>query len=187
MVPGIVTEAPTAPLKVPGRVDAVAAMQNSPIGAGDLISFDDGTEALLRPILSADWGALSRFHAHLSDGRFSCATSIRIESSGPTRSYISPASTALTGRRSSSSTRVRSSLSGAMTGWTIAAVAEVAFVVADEFQHHGLGTMLLQRLVENARHARITSSKPRSWPKTAPCSRCSTGGFPMTPRPNGAP
>ena len=28
MVPGIVTEAPTAPLKVRGRVDAVAAMQN---------------------------------------------------------------------------------------------------------------------------------------------------------------
>jgi GNAT superfamily N-acetyltransferase len=33
--------------------------------------------------------------------------------------------------------------------------AEVAFVVADEFQHHGLGAMLLGRLVETAKHAAI--------------------------------
>ena len=33
--------------------------------------------------------------------------------------------------------------------------AEVAFVVADEFQHHGLGPMLLGRLVETARLASI--------------------------------
>jgi GNAT superfamily N-acetyltransferase len=33
--------------------------------------------------------------------------------------------------------------------------AEVAFVVADEFQHHGLGPMLLERLVATARLAGI--------------------------------
>ena len=33
--------------------------------------------------------------------------------------------------------------------------AEVAFVVADEFQHHGLGPVLLERLVETAKHAGI--------------------------------
>jgi GNAT superfamily N-acetyltransferase len=33
--------------------------------------------------------------------------------------------------------------------------AEVAFVVADDFQHHGLGAMLLARLVETAKHAAI--------------------------------
>jgi GNAT superfamily N-acetyltransferase len=33
--------------------------------------------------------------------------------------------------------------------------AEVAFVVADEFQHHGLGPMLLERLVETAKQAGI--------------------------------
>jgi GNAT superfamily N-acetyltransferase len=33
--------------------------------------------------------------------------------------------------------------------------AEVAFVVADEFQRHGLGTMLMQRLVETAKRAGI--------------------------------
>lgn len=32
---------------------------------------------------------------------------------------------------------------------------EVAFVVADEFQHHGLGSMLLERLVDAARQAGI--------------------------------
>jgi GNAT superfamily N-acetyltransferase len=37
--------------------------------------------------------------------------------------------------------------------------AEVAFVVADEFQHHGLGTMLLRRLVEKARRAGIGELK----------------------------
>jgi GNAT superfamily N-acetyltransferase len=31
----------------------------------------------------------------------------------------------------------------------------VAFVVADEFQHHGLGPMLLERLVETAKLASI--------------------------------
>ena len=33
--------------------------------------------------------------------------------------------------------------------------AEVAFVVADEFQHHGLGPMLLERLVKTAKLAGI--------------------------------
>jgi GNAT superfamily N-acetyltransferase len=33
--------------------------------------------------------------------------------------------------------------------------AEVAFVVADEFQHHGLGSMLLERLVGTAKQAGI--------------------------------
>jgi GNAT superfamily N-acetyltransferase len=33
--------------------------------------------------------------------------------------------------------------------------AEVAFVVADDFQHHGLGPMLLERLVETAKLASI--------------------------------
>ncbi len=37
--------------------------------------------------------------------------------------------------------------------------AEVAFVVADEFQHHGLGTMLLERLVETARRVGIGDFK----------------------------
>ncbi len=37
--------------------------------------------------------------------------------------------------------------------------AEVAFVVADEFQHHRLGSMLFERLVETARRAGIGEFK----------------------------
>ena len=35
--------------------------------------------------------------------------------------------------------------------------AEVAFVVADEYQHHGIGTRLLERLAEAARGRGVTS------------------------------
>jgi GNAT superfamily N-acetyltransferase len=35
--------------------------------------------------------------------------------------------------------------------------AEVAFVVADEFQHHGIGTFLLERLADAAWHCGITT------------------------------
>jgi GNAT superfamily N-acetyltransferase len=34
--------------------------------------------------------------------------------------------------------------------------AEVAFVVADKFQHHGIATMLLQQLAQQARGSGIT-------------------------------
>jgi GNAT superfamily N-acetyltransferase len=33
--------------------------------------------------------------------------------------------------------------------------AEVAFIVADEFQHHGLGSILFERLAQTAKHASI--------------------------------
>lgn len=36
------------------------------------------------------------------------------------------------------------------------AEAEVAFVVADDYQHHGIGTLLLERLAEAARQRGIT-------------------------------
>jgi hypothetical protein len=68
MVPLIVTEAPTAARNVSDTVDGMAATQNAPVEAGDLINFDDGTEAVVRPISSGDAGALVRFHRHLSAG-----------------------------------------------------------------------------------------------------------------------
>ena len=155
MVPGIVTEAHTAPLKVRGRVDAVAAMQNSPIGVGDLISFDDGTHAVVRPIASADSGALLRFHAHLS------ARSIQLRYFYPHKD-LSPSEVAYF-------TQVDGEARVALVvecGSELIAVgrydrlddhrvAEVAFVVADAYQHHGLATMLLHRLADVARSAGI--------------------------------
>jgi GNAT superfamily N-acetyltransferase len=59
--------------------------------------------------------------------------------------------------------------------------AEVAFVVADEFQHHGLGTMLLRRLVENARHAQISELKASVLAEnTAMLTVFRGAGFPTT-------
>lgn len=59
--------------------------------------------------------------------------------------------------------------------------AEVAFVVADEFQHHGLATMLLQRLVENARHAQISEFRASVLAEnTAMLAVFRRAGFPMT-------
>lgn len=155
MVPWIVTEAPTVPPKAPGRVDAVAAMHNSPIGAADLISFDDGTHAVVRPIASADSGALLRFHGHLS------ARSIQLRFFYPHKD-LSPSEVAYFTQVDGES---RVALVVECASELIAVgrydrlddhrVAEVAFVVADAYQHHGLATMLLHRLADAARSAGI--------------------------------
>jgi hypothetical protein len=44
----------------------MAATRNSPDDAGDLINFDDGTQAVVRPMFPTDPGTLLRFHGHLS-------------------------------------------------------------------------------------------------------------------------
>lgn len=156
MVPRIVTEAPTAPLKLPGRVDVVAATPSSPIDAGDLIGFDDGTKAVVRPITSADSGALLRFHGNLSAG------SIQLRYFYPHKD-LSPSEVA---RLTQVDGEARVALVVERARELIAVgrydrlddhrVAEVAFVVADAYQRHGLATTLLQHLAKAARSAGIT-------------------------------
>ena len=156
MVPRIVTEVPTGPLKVPGTVDGMAATQNSPIDAGDLINFDDGTEAVVRPISSADSGALLRFHGHLS------ARSIRLRYFYPHKD-LSPSEVAYF-TQVDGEARVALVVECARELIAVGRydrlddhrVAEVAFVVADAYQHHGLATMLLHRLADAARSVGIT-------------------------------
>ena len=46
--------------------------------------------------------------------------------------------------------------------------AEVAVTVADEWQHRGLGTLLLDRLADRAREEGDQARSPRSWPETTP-------------------
>jgi len=59
--------------------------------------------------------------------------------------------------------------------------AEVAFVVADEFQHHGLGTMLLERLTERARQVGIGEFKASVLVENSAMLAVFHGaGFPMT-------
>jgi GNAT superfamily N-acetyltransferase len=151
-----VTEAPVVALKVPGRVGGMAVTQGSPIGARDLISLDDGTKAVVRPITSADSGALLRFHGNLS------ARSIRLRYFYPHKD-LSPSEVAhftqvdgedrvaLVVERSRELIAV-----GRYDRLDDQNAAEVAFVVADAFQHHGLAATLLQRLANMARSVGIT-------------------------------
>jgi GNAT superfamily N-acetyltransferase len=156
MVPKIVTEVPTAPLSVPGTVDGMAETRNPPVESGDRINLDDGTEAVVRPISSTDAQALLRFHGELSAG------SIRLR-------YFYPHAD-LSAEEVAHFTQVdgvaRVALVVEQAGRLIAVgrydrlddhkVAEVAFVVADAFQRHGLATMLLQHLAKAARSVGIT-------------------------------
>jgi GNAT superfamily N-acetyltransferase len=130
-------------------------MQNSPIGAKDLINFDDGTHAVVRPIAPADSGALLRFHGHLT------ARSIQLRYFYPHKD-LSPsevayftqvdgeARVALVVERASELIAV-----GRYDRLDDHRVAEVAFVVDDVYQRHGLATMLLHRLADAARSAGI--------------------------------
>ena len=121
-----------------------------------LIEPIDGSEAVIRPISSADAEALRRFHARLS------ARSIQMRYFY-THMELRPDEVAHL-------TRVdgvdRVALVVDRCGKLIAVgrydrlddrtMAEVAFVVADEYQHHGLASMLLHQLVGRARTVGIT-------------------------------
>lgn len=134
----------------------MVATQISPIDAEDLISFDDGTKAVMRPITSADSGALLRFHGNLS------ARSIQLRYFYP-HNDLSPSEVA---RFTQVDGEARVALVVERARELIAVgrydrlddhrVAEVAFVVADAYQHHGLATTLLQHLAKAARSAGIT-------------------------------
>ena len=112
-------------------------------------------DAVVRPISSADAGALLRFHGHLS------ARSIRLRYFYP-HEDLSPsevahftqidgeARVALVVERASELIAV-----GRYDRLDDHRVAEVAFVVADAYQHHGLATMLLHRLADAARSVGI--------------------------------
>lgn len=59
--------------------------------------------------------------------------------------------------------------------------AEVAFVVADEFQHHGLGSMLLERLVETAKRTGMGELKASVLAENSTMLAVfHSAGFPMT-------
>jgi GNAT superfamily N-acetyltransferase len=156
MVPGVVTEVPTALVNEPGMVDGVVATQNAAVQVGDAINLSDGTEAVVRPISSADARALLRFHARLS------AETIRLRYFYPHKDL----STSEVAHFTHVDGQARVALVVECGGELIAvgrydrlddhSEAEVAFVVADVYQQHGLGTMLLGRLANAARSVGIT-------------------------------
>jgi RimJ/RimL family protein N-acetyltransferase len=116
----------------------------------------DETPATVRPITPADAAALVKFHGQLSQR----AITLRyfyphLELPAEEVAHL----TEVDGRD-------RVALVVERAGDLIAVarydrlddpdLAEVAFLVADEFQHHGIATMLLQRLAERARQVGIT-------------------------------
>ena len=134
----------------------MAATRNSSVETGDVINLHDGTQAVVRPISSADAGALLRFHADLS------ARAIQLRYFYPHKD-LSPSEVAhLTqvdgeARVALVIERARELIAvGRYDRLDDHSVAEVAFVVADAHQHHGLATMLLHRLANAARSVGIT-------------------------------
>ncbi len=117
---------------------------------------DDGTLVEVRPIRPADADALGAFHLGLS------SNSVRLRFFGA-HPRLSPVEierfTCLDYRDRLALVAV---VHGRLTGVARydrrgAEEAEVAFVVADEYQHHGIGTRLLERLAQAARQRGITS------------------------------
>jgi len=129
----------------------MSAFQSSPVDAGAPVHFEDGTEALVRPISPADSGALLRFHSQLSAG------SVRLRYFNPHPELSSSEVTRFT----EVDGIARAALVVECAHELVAVgrydqlgdheVAEVAFVVADAYQHRGLATMLLHRLAAAAR------------------------------------
>jgi GNAT superfamily N-acetyltransferase len=145
----------------------------------------DGRRANLdlgvRPIERTDAAALARFHAHLS------ARSIQLRYFYPHHELEPAELTRLTCVDGFN----RVAYVVEHDGEIIAVgrydrledpcAAEVAFVVADEFQHHGLGPLLLERLVETAKRAGIGEFKASVLAENSAMLAVFHGaGFPMT-------
>jgi GNAT superfamily N-acetyltransferase len=109
----------------------------------------------VRPIAPSDAGALVRFHAQLSD------QTIRLRYFNLHRNLAPDEVTHLTCVDGCNRVAYVVEHEGEIVGvgrydrLEKLCRGEVAFVVADPFQHHGLGTMLLERLVETAKQAGI--------------------------------
>ncbi len=135
----------------------------------------------VRPIEPTDAAALVRFHTHLS------AQSVRLRYFYPHRELGPDEVTHLTCVDGFG----RAAFVVVHEGEIVAVArynrledhcsAEVAFVVADEFQHHGLGTTLFRRLVENAKRAGIGEFKASVLAEnSAMLAVFRRSGFPMT-------
>jgi GNAT superfamily N-acetyltransferase len=120
----------------------------------DEVLLPDGTEVVVRPITPADAGALVALHARLS------ADTIYRRYFGA-RPHLSPADvdrfTRVDGRARFALVALRRYPAGGMVavaryeGSPGRRSAELAVVVDDALQHHGLGRLMLGRLIDVAR------------------------------------
>jgi GNAT superfamily N-acetyltransferase len=135
----------------------VKEMRSAPstLVSGEIFALGDRTMATIRPMASGDAAALVRFHQHLSPA------SVRLR-------YFYPhleLGAAEVAHLTEVDGRDRVALVVERSGEIVAVgrydrlddptQAEIAFVVADAFQHHGLATMLLHRLAARAKKAGI--------------------------------
>jgi RimJ/RimL family protein N-acetyltransferase len=134
----------------------MVATHDSPIEAGEGVSLSDGTRVMVRPIAATHAGALLRFHSQL------CAQSIQSRYFYPHKDLSPDEIAHLTqvdgvARMAFVVEHDQELIAvGRYDRLDDHGVAEVAFVVADAYQHHGLATMLLQRLAAAARSVGIT-------------------------------
>ena len=126
--------------------------------------FDDGTEVVIRPIVPGDEPLMVRFHATLSeqsvylryfhmmklDHRASHERLARI-------CFVDPESElVLVAERQTPGTSEREILAvGRLNKAPDSNEAEFAMLISDTFQHHGLGTEMLRRLLEFARAEKL--------------------------------
>ena len=139
------------------RMSALIPPPNYPGDLGALVILSDGTCCGLRPIRPDDADRLVEFHQHLS----SRSTYLRFFTVHPTLSAkeVERFTTvdyqdrlAFVVERSGKLIAV-----GRFDRLGATSDAEVAFVVADDYQHHGLGSLLLDELARAARARDIST------------------------------
>ena len=126
--------------------------------------FDDGTEILIRPIRAEDEPLMVRFHGTLSERsvylRYFHVSSLDSRVSHERLRHICfvdyEREIALVAERRNPSTAEPEILAaGRLAKAPDASEAELAILIGDAFQHHGLGTEMLRRLIEIARAEKL--------------------------------
>ena len=151
--------------------------------AGEILALGDGTQATVRPIAPGDGAALLRFHAHLS------RRSVQMRYFYPHLQLGTDEVDHLT--QVDGTNRVAFVVE--RDGDLIAVArydrlgdpttAEVAFVVADGWQHHGIASYLLQRLASCAKEVGIAAFTAEVLAENAPMLAVfHQAGFPVKTR-----
>ena len=124
----------------------------------------DGAQVVIRPIRQEDEALMIKFHGMLSDRsvylRYFCSLSLATRTAHQRLIHICfpdpERETVLVAGRTDSDTGEHSIMAvGRLNQLTGAQAAELAVLVADEYQGRGLGTEVSQRLVEAARQQKL--------------------------------
>ncbi len=179
----VVTKAPIADRGLGARVEVMAIGLHSSLTTVDPIVLDDGTQVVLRSIRPSDAGALLRFHASLSAQSIQQRYFYPHTDLGPDElAHLTQVDgldrLALVVEKDEVLVAV-----GRYDRLDDPSAAEVAFVVADVFQHHGLATMLFHQLANAARSGGITRFVAEVLAENRPMLSVFRGaGFPITSR-----